>query len=72
MTALYQARWQVGDGNPTEYERKLGDALEAAFTAGHRELPALVAALNAAGVAPPDGGAWTEARFQDEMRRLGA
>jgi hypothetical protein len=72
MSGLYRACWQVGDGKPTDYERTLGDALEAAFAAGHRELGALVAALNAAGALAPDGTPWTEARFQAEMRRLGA
>ncbi|MCW5771494.1 MAG: hypothetical protein KIT16_07670 [Rhodospirillaceae bacterium] len=71
MTALYQACWQIGDGKPTDYETRLGDALEAAFAAGHRELASVVAALNAAGVTTADGSAWTEAQFEREMQRLG-
>ena len=56
---------------PTAYEIRLGDALEAAFAAGHHELPALVGALNAEGVTDPDGATWTEASFQTVMARLG-
>jgi len=69
---LYQERWQVGSGNASEYENRLADALEAAFTAGHHELEALVSALNGAGVAAPDGASWTAASFQAAMKRLGA
>ena len=72
MAELYRACWQIGTGNPSEYETRLGDALEAAFAAGHLELPALVEALNRAGVAAPDGAPWTEERYRAEMRRLGA
>jgi len=45
MAELYRQCWQAGTGAPSEYETRLGDALEAAFTAGHHELPALVDAL---------------------------
>jgi hypothetical protein len=72
MAELYQQCWQVGSGAPSEYEKKLGDALEAAFTAGHHELPALVEALNTAGVHAPDGAAWTPQRFEAVIKRLGA
>jgi hypothetical protein len=72
MAELYQQRWQIGSGTSSEYEIKLGDALEAAFTAGHHELPALIDALNRAGVYAPDGAPWTAERFQTEIRRLGA
>lgn len=57
---------------PTEYENRLGDALEAAFADGVHELSALVARLNADGIKAPDGGAWTEAGFERAMKALGA
>lgn len=72
MAELYRRCWQIGSGTPGAYETKLADALEAAFTAGHHELEAVVAALNASGVAAPGGGAWTAEIFTAELRRLGA
>ena len=57
---------------PTEWEMALSGAIEAAFGAGHHELPALVAALNASRVRPRDGGRWTEEGFTALMRELGA
>lgn len=53
------------------FENRLGDALEAAFAAGAVELPAIVAALNAAGAVARDGRPWTEDSFRAEMARLG-
>ncbi len=72
MAELYRQCWQIGSGTPGEYESKLADALEAAFGDGHHTLDAVVAALNASGVAPPGGGAWTAETFAAELRRLGA
>ena len=72
MAELYRQCWQIGTDKPSDYETKLGDALEAAFTAGHHELPSLVDALNRAGVMAPDGTPWTAERFQADMRKLGA
>ena len=62
---------QSRNREPTEWEMQLSAAMEAAFGAGHYELPALVAALNASRVRPRDGGAWTEAKFTALMRELG-
>jgi len=69
---LYQEARQVGSGTPSAYESALADALEAAFTAGHRELDTIVAALNRSSVSAPGGGTWTAALFEAELRRLGA
>ena len=57
---------------PREWEMNLASALEAAFGAGHQELPALIEALNAGRVRPREGGAWTEASFTALMRGLDA
>jgi uncharacterized protein with GYD domain len=57
---------------PTAWEQQVGDTLEAAFKAGHHELPDLVAALNAAGVPAPEGEAWSESAFEAVMQKLGA
>lgn len=63
---------QVQTRPPTAYENLLADAIEAAFAAGIRELPQLVARLNDEGVRAPDGQPWTESRFEAEIKRLGA
>jgi hypothetical protein len=62
---------QAGKTLPSDYENRLGDALEEVFKSGIHDLAGIVAALNARGLASPDGGAWTEANFGDTMRRLG-
>jgi hypothetical protein len=63
---------QSRDRPPTDWEMSLAGAIEGAFGAGHHDLPALVAALNASRVRPREGGAWTEANFTALMRELGA
>jgi hypothetical protein len=55
---------------PTDYENRLGDALEAAFAAGAWELDALLARLNAEGIRTPDGREWTPANFESILERL--
>lgn len=63
--------WQFRTSAPTGYEDRLSDALEAAFAAGIRALPDLVASLNEAGLQTPDGEAWTANNFPPVMQRLG-
>jgi hypothetical protein len=70
--ALYCNPDQARRRAPTDYENRLGDALEAALADGVHDLAALVARLNAQGVAAPDGAPWTEARFEHAMKELGA
>jgi hypothetical protein len=65
-------RWQTRSRPPSEYENRLGDALEQVFALGATELPDVVKKLNEMGMATPDGAAWTEARFEAEMAKLGA
>ena len=55
---------------PTDYEIQLGDAIEAAFTDGAWELPALVARLNADCIRTPEGTEWSDARFRVVMAAL--
>ena len=69
---LYCNPVQARRREPTDYENRLGDALEAAFADGVHDLPALVARLNADGIATPDGAAWTEVGFERAMKELGA
>jgi len=64
--------WQTRSAAPTEYENRLGDALETVFESGAVELPDVVAGLNALGVRTPDGRPWTPESFQVELKRLGA
>ena len=55
---------------PTDYENRLGDAIEAAFAAGAWELDALVARLNADGIRTPDGREWTVENFESTVKGL--
>lgn len=55
---------------PTQFEDLLADAIERAFAAGHWELPALVASLNASAVQSANGAAWTEDSLAQELSRL--
>jgi hypothetical protein len=71
-SGLYCNPVQARLHEPTDYENRLGDALEAAFADGVHDLPALVARLNAMGVKAPDGSDWTESGFQAVMKTLGA
>ncbi len=64
--------WQTRDSEPTDYENRLGDALEQVFASGAVELAQVVNKLNELQLPGPDGRPWTEASFQAEMRRLGA
>jgi hypothetical protein len=69
---LYLEPVQAQTAPPTEYENKLGDALEAAFADGIEALEPLVARLNDMGVRAPNGEAWTPDLFETEIKRLGA
>jgi hypothetical protein len=64
--------WQTRARAPTEYENRLGDALEQVFAGGAGALAEVVEGLNKLEFPDPDGRAWTEASFQEEMKRLGA
>ena len=63
--------WQNRADPPTEFETRLGDALEQIFADGVESLPEVVRELNRI---TPDraGNPWTEESFQAEMKRLGA
>jgi len=58
--------------SPDPYEERLCTALMQILGRGTHDLPGIVAALNAAGIADPGGKAWTEAEFVAVMGRLGA
>ncbi len=64
--------WQTRAAPPTEQEDRLGDALERVFAKGVESLPEVVAQLNAEGSRDPAGDPWTQASFQEHMKRLGA
>ena len=68
----YLSAHQSRSREPTDWEMALAGAIESAFTAGHRDLPTLVAALNASRVRPLGGGQWTESGFTTLMHELGA
>ena len=55
---------------PTDYENLLGDALEAAFSAGVWDVDGLVARLNSECIRTPDGREWTVEGFKAVMAVL--
>ncbi len=63
--------WQTRGAPPTEWENRLGDALEAIFGDGVEDLPTVVARLNEMGMRDGSGAPWTEETFRREMARLG-
>jgi hypothetical protein len=63
---------QQRTAEPTAFENKLGDALEAIFMRREYELAQIVSSLNATEVFDEDGSPWTEASFCAVMERLGA
>ena len=64
--------WQTRTHPQTDFERRLADALEAAFIDGVTELDDLVARLNAEGVRDEDNRPWTADSYRAAMARLGA
>jgi hypothetical protein len=64
--------WQNRAAPPTDYENGLGDAFETVFEQGAETVDQVVDGLNKIGFRTPDGHAWTVARFESEMARLGA
>ena len=56
----------------TPYEVAFGDAIEALLKQRVHDLPGLVAGLNRAEFAPPEGGVWTERSLQAAFATLGA
>jgi len=70
--AVQNVRWQTRAAAPTDYENRLGDALQEIFAEGIYDLAGIVRALNESGIRSASGTAWTEASFTAEMARLGA
>jgi hypothetical protein len=64
--------WQTRTREPTDYENRLGDALEQVFAGGASALGEVVEGLNKLKLPDPEGRAWTETSFQAQMKRLGA
>ena len=69
---LYNETYQNRTAAPTAYESLLGDSIERAYAAGIHDLEGLVAYLNDAGPAGPNGQPWTADSYCKEMARLGA
>jgi len=69
---LYNETHQNRTAPPTAYESLLGDSIERAYAAGIHDLEGLVAYLNGAGPAGPNGQPWTPETYCKEMARLGA
>jgi hypothetical protein len=71
MADRYLEPHQSRTGPPTEFEDRLGDAIEAAYAAGIHDLDGLVVHLDRSGPAAPGGGAWTIDGFTALMAELG-
>ena len=63
--------WQTRAAPPTEFENRLGDALEKVFAAGADTPAEVVARLNEMQLFDASGACWTEASFRETMARLG-
>ena len=72
MRTLSNETFQNRGGTPTAYEGLLGDSIERAYASGIHDLEGLVAYLNDAGPAGPNGQPWTADSYCKEMARLGA
>lgn len=70
-TDRYLVPNQSETGPRTAFEDALGDAIETAYAAGTHDLDGLVAHLNRAGPAHPDGRPWTAETFTILMAELG-
>lgn len=70
LPAPYMNPHQAQDRAPTNYENRLGDALEAAFAAGASELHDVVERLNAGGIRTPEGTQWTVDNFEPILKAL--
>ena len=62
--------WQTRPAPPTEYECRLGDALEQVFAIGAVELSEIVAKLNELGLRTPHGLQCTEETLQPALARM--
>jgi hypothetical protein len=69
---LQNVEWQTRAAPPTEFENRLGDALEEIFARGIEQLSDVVAELNQLAIRDRHAKSWTEESFQAEMKRLGA
>jgi hypothetical protein len=59
--------WQTRTAEPSEYENRLGDALERVFAAGAEDLAAVIRGLNDLHCLAPDGRPWSEEAFKAWM-----
>lgn len=62
---------QTREWPPPAYDVQLAHTLEQIYSAGTYDLESVVAALNASGIASPDGSVWTQESFTATLARLG-
>ena len=71
MTDRFLEPHQAQTATATDFEDRLGDAIEAAYAAGINDLDGVVAHIEAHGPPPPAGGSWTTEGFTTLMAELG-
>lgn len=67
----YNETFQTRIAPPTDYENKLGDALEDAFKRKIHDLDGIVKIIEEHAVPAPHGAAWSAAFLTAELARLG-
>jgi len=71
MTNRFLEPHQAQAAPPTDFENRLGDAIEAAYGAGIHDLDGLVTHMDEHGPLNPAGGSWTIENFTALMAELG-
>jgi hypothetical protein len=70
MTERHLNPHQAKQRASTPYEDLLGDSIERAFGSGVTDLSALVDYLNKSGPTGPNGQAWTNALYEQEIAKM--
>lgn len=70
MTNRFLEPHQAQTAVPTDFENRLGDAIESAYAAGIHDLDGVVAYLEEQGPPPPAGGSWSTDSFTALMAEL--
>lgn len=67
----YNETFQTRAAPPSDYENKLGDALEEAFKRKIHDLDGIIKVIEEQAVPNPQGASWSVASLTAELARLG-